>query len=394
MFVVVLGTVASASTWAFNVVRALVALGDPDAISFFADRGEDVLANLPPEHGTVILKAHALDGAMVRLLNATGARIIFTDRDPADSAASQQARFGIPLARTAQSIGQTYVSVAMLRPPAAILALRYEDNFPNDPATLQKIAGFLDLHVPEADAEAIFAAHQPQALKSRIATWVETNAFASDPRSAERTLDSATQWHPGHLGDGEIGKAARLLSAEDRALFASVCVRWFAMESWDGHTITWPSPVFNYHEPPPETEVARLAFTPVEQAMVWGPYGTIPPGRWRARPLIEGGDGAAIFFRLDAFISGPGRSNTLAMKLCSAPSVRPGDISIEFNHMDHADLVEVRLYSVAESDATVSFRGVELSYLGPLDHPAPLRWRRASEVLGGPVARALPVGPA
>lgn len=383
MFVVVLGTFASASTWAFNVVRGLVASCDPDAISFFAERGEEVLANLPPTHGTVVLKAHMLDRPMVRLLNATGARVIFTDRDPLDSAASHRERFGQPVAQTALGICRTYVSAAMLRHPAKILSLCYEDRFTDDPLTLRRIADFLEIDLSETVATRIFEAHRSEVLRSRIADWAEERSFSGDPRSAAETLDLATQWHPGHLGDGEAGKGARLLSVEERDLVASICTRWSAVERWSNYSLIWPAQIFSYPEPRDVSAVPRLDVKAPEQVVFWGPYGALPPGVWRARPLVECDARAPVFFRLDAFVTATGRSDMIAMKLCSVPSARPDGISIEFNHLDHGDNVEVRMFSVAESGGKLSFRGVELTYLAPLDHPSPVRWRPADEGLGG-----------
>ena len=74
--------------------------------------------------------------------------------------------------------------------------LRYEDQFFEDRATVERLAASLRLEISPAVIETIFATYATAAMRSR-ATELADRGSAFDP---------VTQIHPGHIGDTRIGK--------------------------------------------------------------------------------------------------------------------------------------------------------------------------------------------
>ena len=104
MLIITLGTQASASTWAFNVVRQLLAIHHPASISGYAEQGLELVRQLQAGAPHAVFKAHTLDLIMFNLVVATQAKVIVTSRDPRDVLVSPQERFGLELGVTARNL--------------------------------------------------------------------------------------------------------------------------------------------------------------------------------------------------------------------------------------------------------------------------------------------------
>lgn len=106
MLVFTIGTVSSASTWTFNVVRCLLAADRPNVISIYIEHAADLLSNVPERVRDIVVKAHYADYPMLKLLELADARVVLTYRDPKDSIASQIERTGDKFAGAVESDGQ------------------------------------------------------------------------------------------------------------------------------------------------------------------------------------------------------------------------------------------------------------------------------------------------
>jgi hypothetical protein len=51
-------------------------------------------------------------------------------------------------------------------------------------------------------------------VRQTIGTFRKTGKFGKKPDA--NSFDTETQWHPGHVGDGKIGKFAGVLSASQQ----------------------------------------------------------------------------------------------------------------------------------------------------------------------------------
>jgi hypothetical protein len=373
MVVIVLGVVASASTWAFNVVRGLLALDDPRAFSLYAETGEDFIKNLATDCGHIVVKAHRLDRTLIALANAAGFKIVLTDRDPLDSVVSQRERFGHPVLATVRNICRSYAAMAALGPGAPTLALSYETGFPSDPGAIRRLADFLGVGVTPEQAAGLFETHRAENLKPRIEAWAQAEYEGFDPAMAELSFDDATHWHPGHLGDGETGKGRERLSPEEIRIVAGACVSWRNFPEGKGRASFWPAAMFHYAE----GQTAQLALASEEKTLVWGPYCALPPGRWRATPVFSRAAGEPVYIRLEAFVPNA-RRNALAMRVCRAGDGDEDETSISFTQLDHEDEVEIRIHSVFDSLGALAFEGVKLQFLGPLRGGPPVQARPAS----------------
>jgi len=381
MVVVVLGTVASASTWAFNVVRSLVAQKYPEASSTFAERGGDLVPKIPDGCRHLIIKAHSLNSEMINVLTLFNAKIVFTDRNPLDVVVSQHDRFGWPLRQTVIALCGTYVSAAMLRSSFPLLHIQYEAGLTSKVESISSIADFLDLAISDEIAHQIFFEHQAEVIKAKIGAWSEGTLGPHNATGPSGTWHEPTHWHPNHIGDGVIGKGNSRLSEAERFVVNSACAIWAKMERWSEHILIWPAQLFCFSEPRVPGVIEQISLGPEEKTPVWGPYIALPAGRWTMRPLVSSGGESPVVFKVDACVTSSKR-NVLAMRVCCASRDAENDLSLTFTHVDHSEPVEIRFSSVMDSNGILLFRGVELRYQGPPEYRTSRGSQLASETLG------------
>ncbi len=219
------GVYASGSTWAYNILRAVAAVGFPDRTrtSRFANHIGD-LAGIDDAAALHVVKTHDLPADAARLLLAQSPRIVITVRDPRDCVTSlmQFQHYGFEMA------GQTIAKSArfaqrLLDKAAGALVLRFEDRFAETPETVLRIAEHLEIPLTPGAAAAIFAAHRREVVDRFIARLPDEPAAKHDPVSGD-WYDPATQWHKHHAGrDGEIGRWKRRLLTGQPATIEAEC---------------------------------------------------------------------------------------------------------------------------------------------------------------------------
>ncbi len=206
------GQYGSASTWLYNLAHALLAtVRDERRIHRqFADSADDLPA--APDDRALVLKSHAPGAGLRWLLARAGGRAILTLRDPRDAAASLIQRFGFDYGLVARRVTDSAAALPLLREAGVpLLLLRYEDRFAERPATVAEVASFLGLAPDAARDAAIFARLTPAAVRAKIARLAAAGAYGPEPTA--HSHDGVTHWHPGHVGDGAVGKFATLLTA-------------------------------------------------------------------------------------------------------------------------------------------------------------------------------------
>lgn len=279
MLVLCLGMPRSGSTWVFNVVRALLAEASEDFTSLYAETGEQFAERCPPGARNVLIKAHAVDNVLARMLDAAGATSILTWRDPRDVVASMAAvRLGdiLSLARSASGTASALLDYWDGHQDA--LCLRYEDGFAADVRTIQRVAEHLALKPDAGRVQEIYDALDLETLRGELDRW---SSGLDDEADFRTHVDPATHWHKDHLGDGRVGKWRAIAPPAARKAVDS------ALEPLDR--------VFRDRAEDLRLAWSRAFFAPSPRArpkwgapgdsadglVLLGPHASLPSGRWR-----------------------------------------------------------------------------------------------------------------
>ena len=205
------GIYGSASTWVYNAIRLLfeqiptlcpVHAGFADALAEFPE------PLISP--GSMVIKTHQPDNAMLLFARATSALVVLTVRDPRDAVASMVQRFNQQADDSVPSMVMCAKRLALLAAMTRVLVLRYEDASNRSAETVQRIASFLDLVVAPTSVSAIADSLMPDKVAADIAGMVKRGILGETPDIS--ASDAVTQWHAGHLGDGRTGKWKEVLS--------------------------------------------------------------------------------------------------------------------------------------------------------------------------------------
>jgi hypothetical protein len=188
------GLHGSASTWVFNVVREtmMIALGEDQVRSFYAETRDEVQAHLVPGRQCAVIKSHHGSADLDAWLAAAGAEIFLSLRDPRDAALSMAQRFKVPLKTAVGWVAADCRRLAALGERFPLL--RYEDRFFEHRATVEDLAGRLNVPLDATEIDGIFARYSTSAVRSFAETL------------ADKEHDSVTQIHRGHIGDARSGK--------------------------------------------------------------------------------------------------------------------------------------------------------------------------------------------
>jgi hypothetical protein len=90
---------------------------------------------------------------------------------------------------------------------------RYEDNFFDDPATLDIIASSFGASLSAVDKTRIYTETRRSAIEAFIRTFSHLASVVDQPEPGH-FVDLETQWHTHHVGrDGEVGRWRRMLTA-------------------------------------------------------------------------------------------------------------------------------------------------------------------------------------
>lgn len=206
------GLKSSGSTWLFNVVMELFkAAGRRDVAAFYADN----FKMFPPEAekaGVLIVKCHEPSHSLRFLCRFLDATVFVTVREPRDSLASLRQRFGHHFETSLGEIARQAPIVAELARDAVVF--RYEDGFCDRPQSVTRIAAALGLRIGRKAQARIFASLSPDSVKAKIEVLKRMGKFGRRPSPDD--FDPTTHWHPGHVGDGRIGKFDGLLSEDEQ----------------------------------------------------------------------------------------------------------------------------------------------------------------------------------
>ena len=223
--VITAGLYGSGSTWAYNVIRLL--LQDTPGLGPVHAGFADALAELPEPDGhpgSVVIKTHCPDRAMRIFARATAAHVVITVRDPRDAIVSMMQRFGISFIDMREGLiasAHLLLGLVAYRPA---LVLRYEDGFSRSEDTVKGIAAFLGVPASADQTAGIAAALTPERVAADIRALADAGRFGTTPDA--QAADPVTQWHPGHVGDGRVGKWREVLTEIEGAALMADCAAY------------------------------------------------------------------------------------------------------------------------------------------------------------------------
>ena len=210
------GLPRSASTWLFNAVADLLrssAGAAPDdasaTVEQFHAESMDAFPELRELPDYLVVKTHLAPPSMRLLWRIAEGPVLITVREPRDAVASLMSAFSFTFDaafKVVESAAACMVELALLGTP---LILRYEDRFFDREETMATLALHLGAAVSTDSAAEIFNSLSREAVATKIEDLTQQGVFGPDATS-ER-FDPQTQWHPGHLGSGEIGQYSNVL---------------------------------------------------------------------------------------------------------------------------------------------------------------------------------------
>lgn len=389
MLFIAFGTHRSGSTWIFNAIRLLAMHARlPLAVSLYSDSGSEMMRNIPSGTQNVVVKVHRTDHILMTLASLVETKIIISMRDPRDSVVSLFERFSISTREAVAWLSASFASLVSLPTTAERLVLHYEDRFTDNEATISGIAKFVGLNgaarsgpdrwgrrflprpgrhrrprvVSDDEIGAIFDALRGNKVRQYIESWLN----ASLPAKRPRDFDPATQWHPGHVGDGRIGKWEERLQLEVSQAVSDCLEALSDASAWRSKPMRWSSRFFYYHDERSPGDDELLECTGEERLLVWGPYFFLPAGRWRFTPLLR--VEVPVVIKIDIFVGLSGRGLMQLRTVVLRPDASRLANALIYENLDHSEPLEVRLSTVGDGRrGIVMFSGVDVAFVGPCD---------------------------
>jgi len=213
------GLKSSGSTWLYNVVIQILEnaagrrRGGRGVSAFYADRVDSV----PRDAGDaayVVIKTHIPSSGLLFLARYLRAKVVVTVREPRDAIASLSQRFDHSFEGSLDEVSAGAARMVALAGSRS-MTLRYEDRFYQDPRTINEVAAFLGVRLTGRVANRIFQSLTREAVDRRIGLLRRKGVFGKHPDSD--SFDPRTHWHPGHIGNGLIGKFRGVLSPAQAA---------------------------------------------------------------------------------------------------------------------------------------------------------------------------------
>lgn len=236
-----LGMYGSAPTWTFYVTQKLATAlipGRPVVTAFVATSVAD-----PAEAaGTLVVKTHAAPAAeeLARLATA----IIITIRDPRDAIASLMIHNKVPFDLALRATEATAVMCARFMTDKRAILLRFETEFFNDPATIEKIAATFDGQLADSDRSRIIAETRREAIDEFIANLdsYPTVKYDFDELTGQLDIyDEGSGWHKHHAGrTAAIGRWRRELSHSQVIVIERRLGAWMTRVGYPPETPPFP----------------------------------------------------------------------------------------------------------------------------------------------------------
>ena len=215
MIISCLGMQSSASTWVYNVVRAILKASDIEHAAFMGETFGDLRKADTFGHRRAVIKAHRFEGGMTKLIQLAGRKLIISVRDPRDATASLVQRFGASVNNCAATTNRSIANIYSIAALADHICFYYDDYFSESVENVAKICAYLELPLPDSTIGAIFEKYKADSVRSFIAT---IDGLPSDQKISESDNDVAdrdTQFHKNHMTDMKTGKWTSVFAGDD-----------------------------------------------------------------------------------------------------------------------------------------------------------------------------------
>lgn len=202
------GMYASASTWLFNVARAIAetSVGSDAYRSCFVQRMSDIQARLPPDVRPVtVVKSHETYEGADSWLAARARSILVTIRDPRDAVLSMMRHQQYDFETSVEYAIRSAIACAQHVNDPRALVLRFEDGFTTDSKTVGRVAAAMGCDITADDVDRIHQAHTRAAVEAKIAELGRSNRILRQVDGPDY-MDLETQWHLHHANrEGRVG---------------------------------------------------------------------------------------------------------------------------------------------------------------------------------------------
>jgi hypothetical protein len=222
--VLCLGLKSSGSTWLFNAVAGILRHAtrgrrNRNVVALYAD-DFSMLPERAALASTLVVKSHEPSDALMFLARFARAKILVSVREPRDAVASLMLRFHHAFEPTLKDMERQSASVARWTSRQNAAVFRYENLFFEDRGTIDRLAAVLGAKISAAAGNRLFRSLERERVRKKIATLAEKGKFGSRP--GPDSFDPVTHWHPGHVGDGKVGKFEAVLTpAQQRRVVAA-----------------------------------------------------------------------------------------------------------------------------------------------------------------------------
>jgi hypothetical protein len=206
---------ASASTWAFNVVRQILQASEAQSFRAVFTSGTERRIDWSQANGVTVIKSHEINGEE-RILDIArrSSKLLITLRDPRDCIVSLMQAQNFDFSRALTLVEQSAALCASFAKDRRSRIFRFETSFFKNPANVTEIANHLGYTIEKRVAEAIHHSLTRGEVEKYIDKLPEMQGILRD-RITGDLLDPKTQWHSHHAGrNGEIGKWEMVLSTE------------------------------------------------------------------------------------------------------------------------------------------------------------------------------------
>lgn len=203
-----LGMYASASTWLFNIARAIAETANLQGgyASGFVQSMSDIerMSGLDSVRVAVVKSHETYEGAD-DWLAPRASSILVTIRDPRDAVASimRNQKYDFETAIEAATRSANTCARQMSDPRA--LVLRFEDNFTTGTNTIHRVASAMGYDIAQDAADRIHNSHTRAAVEAKIFELGRSSRILRQVGGPDY-LDPETHWHLHHANrDGRIG---------------------------------------------------------------------------------------------------------------------------------------------------------------------------------------------
>ena len=216
------GISRSGSTWVYNAILNLLRAGHQARGRFENELSETLLRELRPDV-TWVVKCHRPTRGFLNMAQVWGLPVFLSVRDPRDCVTSLMRQFGLSFEESLKTVAEDFEACQEIYFNKISLIIRYESGV-GDFNTIKNIVNFLNIRIDEENISIIHKKLQPNCIRKTIEDIYKKElnlenkgAEAEYLKSGNASRIPEAQWHPNHIGPGEVGGYRDYLSSDQLA---------------------------------------------------------------------------------------------------------------------------------------------------------------------------------